>query len=149
MNSGQVIFHFPGDIIVVRYEAGANGYRVLPITEEEFAMVMQSANLPKTRETNFASKHRQPRPQPIFPKSKEDSRSSKLRTEESLHPKSAIPAPNLETISSKKYEKTPKNSGREEKASPILPAFLRPKVRNYQNCRLYSFCCFLQLLIVV
>ena len=136
MNFSQVIFHFPGDIIVVRYEAGANGYRVLPITKKEFAEVMQAANRPKT---TFASKHPQPRPQPIFPKSKEESRSPKLRPEESLHPKSAIPAPNLETSSSKKYEKTPKNSGREEKASPILPAFLRPKVRNYQNCRLYCF----------
>ena len=131
MNFSQVIFHFPGDIIVVRYEAGANGYRVLPITKKEFAEVMQAANRPKT---TFASKH--PRPQPIFPKSKEESRSPKLRTEESLHPKSAIPAPYLETSSSKKYEKTLENSGREENPSPIIPAFLRPKVSNYRNCRL-------------
>merc|ERR1719500_2765350 len=123
---GSLTYFSPnGDIIVVRYEAGANGYRVLPITKKEFAEVMQAANRPKT---TFASKHPQPRPQPIFPKSKEESRSPKLRTEESLHPKSAIPAPNVETSSSKKYEKTLENSGREENPSPIIPAFLRPKV---------------------
>lgn len=126
----------------MRYEAGANGYRVLPITEEEFATMMQAANRPKMRETNFASRLPHLRPQPIFPKSKEDIKSptlSESRTEESLHQKSVIPAPSLETISSKNYEKTTKNFSQEEKASPIIPAFLRPKVRNYQNCRLYCW----------
>ena len=126
----------------MRYEAGANGYRVLPITEEEFATMMQAANRPKMRETNSASRHPHLRPQPIFPKSKEDIKSPTLsgsRTEESPHQKSLIPAPNLEMIASKKYEKTLKNSSREEKASPIIPAFLRPKVKNYQNCRLYCW----------
>merc|ERR1719341_2585648 len=63
---GSLTYFSPnGDIIVVRYEAGANGYRVLPITEEEFATMMQAANRPKP---TSASKHL--RPQPIFPKSK-------------------------------------------------------------------------------
>ena len=136
----------------MRYEAGANGYRILPITEEEFAIM---ASRPQTRETNkfvSASKHHHPQPQTIFPKSKVENRSlSMSRAEESLHPKSTFPAINME--SSKKEHRLPnlpvskeeggasnsrrKSNSLEEKPPPIIPAFLRPKVRIYQNCRLY------------
>ena len=116
--------------------------------------MMQEDNA-KTRETVKAfSNH--PRPQPIFNKSKEENRSLTLspsRTEE--NPSSNILATNLETETIKKFQKTPKNSGKkyqetpknsskiyqktaksfslDEKSSPIIPAFLRPKVRNYQH----------------
>ena len=142
----------------MRYEAGANGYRILPITEEEFAIMMTgAASRPKNGETNkfvSTSKHHQPRPQPIFPKSKEENRSPTLsgsRAEDKLHPKSVIPATTLK--SGKKlhgFANPPvskeeggasrkKKSSLEEKAPPIIPAFLRPKVSNYQNCRLNCF----------
>ena len=143
----------------MRYEAGANGYRILPITEEEFAIMMTAASRPKNGKTNkfvSASKHHQP--QPIFPKSKEKNRSPIhiSRAEEQLHPKSFIPATTME--SSKKHHgftnlpvskeeggasSRETNSSLEEKAPPIIPAFLRPKVRNCQLCRLYrceDFC---------
>ena len=150
-------FHLAGDIIVVRYEAGANGYRVLPITEEEFAIMMHhNANMmkednAKTRESDILfSKH--PQPQPIFQKQSNEENLFGSRTEE--NPSITTLATNLETETSKKYhktaknqktaknsgkkyQKTPKNSSPEEKSSPIIPAFLHPKVRKYQIC-LYS-----------
>ena len=168
----------------MRYEAGANGYRILPITEEEFAIMTtmaasrpktqnsvsrhhypqphpiteeefaimtRAASRPKTRETKkivSASKHHHPQPQTIFPKSKVENRSlSMSRAEESLHPKSTFPAINME--SSKKEHRLPNlpvskeeggaSSSRRKSNSleEIVPAFLRPKVRIYQNCRLY------------
>ena len=139
----------------MRYEAGANGYRIVPITKEEFAIMMTAASRPKNGETNkfvSASKHHQPQPQPIFPKSKEENRSPTLsgsRAEDKLHPKSVVPSTTLK--SGKKlhgFANSPvskeeggasrkKNSSLEEKAPPIIPAFLRPKVSNYRNCRLY------------
>ena len=136
----------------MRYEAGANGYRILPITEQEFAIMMKgAASQPKTRETNkfvSASKHHHPQPQPIFPTSREENRSTCMgRAKENLHPKSTFPAMNME--SSKKERRlaklpvskdegggsSSKRKSLEEKAPLIIPAFLRPKVRIYQNCR--------------
>ena len=150
--------HLSGDIIVVRYEAGANGYRILPITEEEFSNMMMGAggSRSKARETNKVdSNQHHLQPQPIFPKSKKESRSptAESRTKETLHSINAIPATNEET--SKKQDRLGNSPGEsksesglsskrksstlEGKPSPIVPAFLRPKVGNYHNCRLY--CC--------
>ena len=138
----------------MRYEAGANGYRILPITEEEFAIMTTGAtSRPKTRETNkvvSASKHHHPQPQTIFPTSIEEYRSlSMSRAEENLHPESTIPAINMESSKTEhKLANLPvskeegggsssKRKSLEEKAPLIIPAFLRPKVRIDQNCRLY------------
>ena len=142
----------------MRYEAGANGYRILPITEEEFSNMMMSAggSRSKARETNKVdSNQHHLQPQPIFPKSKKESRSptAESRTKETLHSINAIPATNEET--SKKQDRLGNSPGEsksesglsskrksstlEGKPSPIVPAFLRPKVGNYHNCRLY--CC--------
>ena len=157
--------HLSGDIIVVRYEAGANGYRILPITEEEFSIMMMAAegSPSKTRVTKKVfSKQHHLRPQPIFPKSKKESRSPTLnesRKDEKVHPKSSIPATNVET--SKKQESLVNSAGAlkeessrkksstlEGKASPIVPAFLRPKVGNYQKCRLCCCCVAMVIMLV-
>ena len=136
-----------GDIVVVRYEAGAGGYRIVPITEEEFVIMMGGPH-PKTAKTNkvFPSSNQ---PQPIFTESKEENRPPVPevyrggRIKESLNPESGILAKRMEiskhsrpllAASSKEEEGSiiKKNSPIDGNASPppILPAFLRPKVRT-------------------
>ena len=145
-----------GDIVVVRYEAGAGGYRIVPITEEEFAIMMGGPH-PKTAKTNkvFPTSNQ---PQPIFTKSKEENRPPVPgvyrggRIKESLNPESGILAKKMETskhsrpllaASSKAEEGSiiKKNSSiGNASPPPILPAFLRPKVRTNRNSRLYNSC---------
>ena len=124
------ICNFSGDIIVVRYEAGSNGYRVLPITEEEFAIMTRAGQAKTSRPRSD-----RPRPQPIFPEKKPSAFGGE-----------GIPAQinnqnrlsTLPTFSSKEDERIWEEANPDQKPSrsPIVPAFLRPKVRNRWNGRL-------------
>ena len=116
--------NFSGDIIVVRYEAGSNGYRVLPITEEEFAIMMRAGQA-KTS----SSRSDRPRPQPIFPEKKPSALGGegipdRINNQNRL---STFP-----TLSNKEDERIWEKASLDQKPlpSPIVPAFLRPKVRN-------------------
>ena len=115
------ICNFSGDIIVVRYEAGSNGYRVLPITEEEFA-IMTMANQAKTSGPR-------PRPQPIFPEKQPSAFGGEGVPDQINNQNKLSTSPtfsNKEDVRIWKVASPDKKSSR----SPIVPAFLRPKVRN-------------------
>ena len=116
--------NFSGDIIVVRYEAGSNGYRVLPITEEEFA-IMTRAGQAKTS----SSRSDRPRPQPIFPEKKPSALGGE-GIPDRINNQNRSPI--LPTLSNKEDERIWEKASLDQKPlpSPIVPAFLRPKVRN-------------------
>ena len=116
--------NFSGDIIVVRYEAGSNGYRVLPITEEEFVIMMRAGQA-KTS----SSRSDRPRPQPIFPEKKPSALGGEGIPDQINNQNRLFTLP---TLSNKEDERIWEKASPDQKPSPspIVPAFLRPKVRN-------------------